>query len=409
MKEVTQRLNAAFMALLLAGFLVLNGCRFFSDSYESASSMDLAGQRAEAIQAYQSYLRNHPATSLAPRIEYRIAKNFEAQSDYTNAIQWYEKVLTEFPHTDEELHALLDLASLYHDKIKDASQAYAFNQRAFARYMENIQIHDAVQALVDAQYQTATALFLQKNYKGTVVLLDGIGKTYPSAFVPPDALAKVDALKDRARRADAIATASVDLIFVRNETAFNKAYETDFPVVDQDDSVILSPDGSRMAERKRAGNGVEYLYVAKVPSKGDRARFSLLPQTFGAEKPIWSPDGQNLVYWRIHKGTRTLVKTNVKTLATQTMFYTQSHSLGMNPAYHPASNKIAYVYEGKVCLTNTNGPYYITLLKTAQKLDYTADLSWSTDGTMIRCRQNPKRGKPFDDLLVLDVSAANNP
>jgi hypothetical protein len=102
-----------------------------------------------------------------------------------------------------------------------------------------------------------------------------------------------------------------------------------------------------------------------------------------------------------------LEKTNVETRVTQTLFYSKSNTLGIHPAYHPAGNKMAYVYGGKVCLINTDGPIYKTLLKPNQSLNYTAELSWSNDGTMIRCRQTNKHGNGFDELLVLDVTTNN--
>lgn len=378
-------------------------------SFETAQSLDQSGKTAQAISAYQSYLKNHSTSTLAARACYRIAKNYEEQSDYTNAIIWYEKTIVDYPRTDEEVHALFDLAALYHDKLKNPSKSLEYNQKAFARYMENTQIRDAIQSLIDAQYQTATAMFVQKNYKNAADALEGVFKTYPSVFISPDTRAKIDSLADRSRRAEAISKASVDLISLKSEGPFNKSFEADFPPADLDENVLPSPDGTHLAARRKAPNGVYYLYVAKVPAKGDKAVFKLIKQTFGADKPAWSPDGKELVYWKTNKSNRKLEKTDITTMAAQTLFYTQSNRLGVHPAYHPAGNKIAYVYEGKVCLINTGGVYYKSLLKTKQKLDYTAELAWSMDGTMIRCREAGKPGKAVDQLLELDVAASNNP
>jgi hypothetical protein len=397
------------MTALLLFVVLVSGCQFFSGSFESVSVLDQSGKSAQAIQAYQDYLKKYPMTSLGPRIYYRLAKNYEAQSDYTNAIKWYEKILGEYPHTDEELHALLDLADLYQDKLKNPVKTMEYNQRAFSRYMDNIQIRDAIQSMIDAQYLTATAQFSQKNYKGTDDALDVIAKTYPPVFIQPDTRAKIDSLADLSRRAQGIAKAGVDWIVLKNEIPFNKSYEQDFLPPVQDDQVMQSPDGDYLAERKRAPNGNYYLYVAKISSQSDKATFNLIPQTIGAELPAWSPDGRDLVYWQTGRKIRKLQKTNVQSRITQTLFFTRSNSLGIHPAYHPAGNKIAYIYEGRVCLVNTGDTSYKQLLKTSQKLDYTADLAWSMDGTMIRCHQTDKSGKLMDELLVLDISAPTNP
>ena len=393
------------------GFSALTGCNYIglSNSFESAASLDQAGKPAEAIQAYRGYLNLHPSTSLASRIYYRIARNYEAQSDYTDAIQWYQKILAGFPNTDEELHALLDLATLYHDQLKDPAKAMDYAQKAFNRYMENGQIRDAIQTLVDVQYSTADALFTQKNYKGSLETLGNIYKIFPMLFIPAATQAKIDDLSDRSRRAWEIAKASVDWIVLKSQIPFNKGYEVYFPASLQGDSVIPSPTGDFLAERKLASDGKYYLYVAKITPQSDQAEFKLLPQTFSAESPSWSEDGRNLVYWQKSGRTRRLLKTDVRTRSTQTLFYSRSGSLGIHPAYHPAGNKIAYVYAGKVCLQQTDGAGYKQLLKTSQNLDYTAELTWSSDGTMIRCRQANDRGKTADELLVLDVSAPNTP
>ena len=411
MQKVTK---SPFGILCLFSCLVLlSGCGLFSASYEAAAQLDQTGKSAQAITAYSTYLKDHKGSILTSEIYYRIAKNYEVQSDYDNAITWYQKILTEFPQTDQEIHALLDLAGLYQEKLKNSSKAMEYDQRAFGRYMDNIQMKGAIQSLIDAQYLTATAFYTQKSYKDVTGALDGIYKTYPIVLISPDTRAKIDSLADRSRRAEEVAKASVDLIVLKNEIPFNKSFETDFPVVTEDaDKVIASPDGDYIAARKKAPNGVFYLYVAKVPVQGDQVVFKLIKQTFGADKPAWSPNGEELLYWRTAGGLRKLEKTNIKNMVTQTLFYTKSQSIGLHPAYHPAGNKVAYIYEGRVCLINTGDTLYKQLLKTKQKLDYTADLTWSTDGTMIRCAQVDQKDKQkfqLDELLVLDVATAGNP
>jgi tetratricopeptide (TPR) repeat protein len=398
--------------LLLALFLflgLLGGCQYWGGSFESAAALDQSGKSAQAIQAYLQYLNHHPDSVLAARIHYRIAKNYEAQSDYYNAIEWYGKILKDFPHSDEELHALLDLAALYQDQLKEPSKAVDYDQRAFSRYMDYAQIRDAIQTLVEFQYQTATALFTQKDFKGTDETLTNVYKTFPLVFIPSDGRAKIESLDDRARRALEIAKASVDWIVLKNELPFNKSYEGDFEAPDKAEQTLASPDGNYLAERKKASNGNYYMFYAKVTPNSDTAKFIPLLQSFGAESPAWAPDSQSLVYWQTVGKIRKLQKTDVPTKSTRTLFYTRSVNLGIHPAYHPAGNKIAYIYAGKVCLVSIGEQGYKQLLKTKQNLDYTAELSWSFDGTMIRCRQAEKHRKILDELLVLDVSAPNNP
>ena len=73
-----------------------------------------------------------------------------------------------------------------------------------------------------------------------------------------------------------------------------------------------------------------------------------------------------------------------------------------------AGDKTPVIFDGLSSSGNTSDAYFKQLLKTKQKLDYTAELQWSTDGTMIRFRQTDKKGKLLDELLFLDVTTSNN-
>jgi tetratricopeptide (TPR) repeat protein len=408
-KTLTPILRVGFTAAFLLFSGLLGGCGFFNGSFESVSALDQSGQSARAVLAYQEYLRKHPATSLAPKIYYRIAANYQAQSDFTSAVVWYEKILSEYPHTDEELHALLDLAALYQDQLKDPAKAEEYSERAFNRYMDNRPIQDSVQPVINAQYLAAAVQFSLKNYKGTDDTLSTIAKTYPYAFIQPDLRGKIDALADRSRRAQDIAKAGVDWIVLKNEIPYDKSHDADFLPPAKDDQALPSPDGLYLAMRKRAADQNYYLYVGKNTPKNGQATLDLVSQTIGAESPAWSPDSQDLVYWQTSRKLRKLQKTNIQSRITQTLFYTKKNSLGIHPAYHPSGNKIAYIYEGRVCLVNTGDAGYKQLIKTKQMLDYTADLAWSIDGTMIRCTQTDKQGHLMDELLVLDLSVPIHP
>ena len=394
----------AFFLLLCC--LNLIGCGYFSDSFEKAAELDKSGQSLMAIQAYQKYLKNHPTTQLNAYINYRIAKNYETLSDYNSALNIYSKICADYPRTDEELHSLLAISSLYRDKLKNNSKAAEYEQKSFSRYLDNVDIRDAVQFLIDGQYSSATALYTQKNFKGAADFAEGIFQAYPTIFIAPERRAKITSFIERARRAESISKDDSDLIILKSEGPFNRSYENDFETDTQNDEKgFPSPDGNFLVSRRKAGNGTYYLYVAKIPKKTDEVKFKLIDQTFGANLPSWSPDSKNLVYVRTARGLRKLEKTNISNInqpSTQTLFFTKSDSLGTKPVYHPTGNKIAFVYSGHVWLINSNGTNK-SLLKTTQKLNYTALLEWSIDGTMIRCRQESKDQK-IDELLQLDVT-----
>ncbi len=411
--------------ILLACVGFLAGCQFFTDPYESAVSLDQGGKSAEAVKAYQNYLKSHPASPQASLISYRIAKNYEAQSDYKNALQWYGQILNNYPKTDEAVHSLLDMAAIYSNKLKDSAKAMEYDQKAFNRYMDNGQLRDAVQSLIEAQYQNALSSFDQKDYKKAEAAAATIFQIYPTSLLLPNTHSKVQSLVDRARRAESIAAASVDAISLSQETAFSPSDSVYFAPANPNEKSLSSPDGSHLVSRKKGSDGFYYLHIAKAPKKG-KADFKRLSKTKGAHQPAWSPDGQELVYCRTVKKQRMLEKINVKTKSIQTLFSTQSSTLGICPVFHPAGNKIAYVYEGRVCLINDGNKgtyvydgsassgnigatYFKQLLKTKLRLEYTAKLEWSMDGTMIRCRQTDSKGKLVDELLALDIAVSGNP
>jgi hypothetical protein len=366
--------------------------------------MDASGKGAQAIEAYQKYLRLRSSGPLAAKACYRVACLHREAGDFEAAIVWYERVLSDHPGTDEETHSLLDLAALYREDVKNSAKSMEYSQRAFVRYMDNGKIQGAAQELVEAQYRTALAFYEKKDYKKAGDTAGAIFQTYPSGFVPVETRAKVDALSDRSRRADLLSRSSVDLVFLRKEEVFNKALEQDFGPIHGPGDRIPSPDGKFVVDRKRAPNGTIHLYLAQVPEKGDKLVFKILKPTFGAGIPSWSPDGKDLIYVRSTGNRKKLERTSIKTKATQTLYWTEGRDLlGTSTAYHPSGSMIAYVYAGKVWVMNPNG--IKSWLKSKETLSYTAGLAWSKDGTMIRYWDlKPGQKNRVENILVLDAN-----
>ena len=393
--------------LVLSSLTILEGCKR-ENLYETTSSLEKAGQYTQAIQLYQNYLRQYPTSTLTSEIYYRIAKDCEQNSDYLGALSWYEKIISEYPESNENLQALLNEADLYRDRLKNNLKAVDYSQRALEHYFENVQVKADVQFLVEAQYQSANALFSQKNFKQANQVATSVFESFPSLFINPDTRAKVEGLVDRTQRVEEVAQADSSAVSLRNETPFNKSFDTDFESNTSTASdKIYSPSGTWVVSRKKWSNSY-YLYLAKVAPKSDKLIFKIIPHTSGANLPDWSPDEQCLVYLRANGSIRRLDKLDLRLYKSQNLFHSNDASLGLYPAYHPSGTKIAFVYGGNVWLVNADGTDK-SLLKTNQKLDYTAQLKWSIDGTMIRCRENSKNGNSIDDLLILDVSKSSIP
>ena len=321
---------------------------------------------------------------------------------------WYEKIIAQYPQTPEGLQALLDESALYKDKLKNTAKAYSYSEKAVGQYFSNSQIKEDIQFLVEAQYQSATAFFAKKDFKSSNQVAASIFEAYPVLFVNPDSRARVEALVDRTRRALGLAQMDASEVSIRGEEPFNKSFEAEFDsntLTAQ--NRVLSPLGDFVVSRKQVSSAY-YLYLAKNDPKGEKFIFKIIPHTSGANLPTWSPDEASLVYLRSIGGGRRLERMDLKTDKSSTIFHSDDASLGLYPVYHPSGSKIAFVYDGNAWLVNSDGTDK-TLLKTNEKLDYTAHLTWSGDGTMLRCQIEGKKQKAVDEVLTLDVGGTFNP
>jgi tetratricopeptide (TPR) repeat protein len=395
------------VSLAALWMIVLAGCQR-NNQLETAASLDKAGQYSQAIELYQDYLRQYPASTLTARVYYLIAKDYGSGADYSNAILWYEKIIAQYPQSQEGLMASLDEAALYRDKLKNNTKAYGYSEKAVGQYFANSQIKDDIQFLVDAQYQSATAFYTKKDFKSSNQVASSIFAAYPVLFINPDSRAKVEALIDQTRRAIALAQMDSSAVSLRSEEPFNKSFEADFASnSSMGENKVVSPLGDWVVSRKLVAHAY-YLYLAKNDPKGEKYVFKIIPHTSGANLPNWSPDETNLVYLRATGSGRRLDHMDLKSNKSSTLFHSDDATLGLYPAYHPSGSKIAFVYAGNVWLVNADGTDK-SLLKTNENLDYTAHLTWSADGTMLRCQQNGKKEKALDEVLILDAGGSFNP
>jgi hypothetical protein len=395
-------LRHLILAFLAA--VAMTGCKPAA-TLEDAAKKEAAGQYKEAVLEYQGYLKAHPTGELSARACYRAAKAYEQQGEYEAAIEWYRKVGSGFPGTPEEVDALLDLGSLYVERLKDDAKGLECYEKALQLYLGRSNIRQAIQALTDAQYLTATAYFQQRDFKRADQAANAILRTYPSVFMPTDTRAKVESLVDRVGRAGAIAGADAVMITVREDLDYNKGFDADFPApFTVDKGTLPSPDRQNLVRLKAGSSGSPSLWLGKAPGpKEKNVVLRSVPGTTGASQPSWSPDGKELVYRRSAGSKRTLEKVDVKTRSTRALFSTTRNTLGERAVYHPAGNKIAFVWEGNVWLINANGTNK-SMLKVRRNLGNRAQILFSSDGTMIRYKDRDAKGKDYEGVLVLDIA-----
>lgn len=389
-------------ALLPVFFALSTGCGPKA-ALEPALEKQKGGDHEAAAAGFQAYLNSHPSSVLAPEAAYRLGLSLEALGRLQEALAAYQKALElSAEEGDAAREALLALGRLHEEKLKNPEKAAVYYEKALARTVQHGPVRKAVQGVVEAKARSATALF-SANDPEAAALAKSVLETYPASFLTPDQRARLEALADRGRRAQMIRQSEPERLYVRQEIPFTNSFEGDFEEsFTVDKGRVPSPDGSLLALIRKTADGRSYLYVGKIDSGSSAVTYRLVPGSTGAAEPIWSPDGRQIAYFREVGQTRHLERVDAATLRRESLYYTGSPTLGLHPAFSPWGDKIAFVYEGNVWVVKADGTHK-ALLRTNQKLDKTARLQWSRDGTLIRYRQKSPDGKLVDGLLVLDV------
>jgi tol-pal system protein YbgF len=79
--------------------------------YEAAQSQRRIGNYQGAITAFQSFVSQHPKSSLAPRAQYWIGDSYYNLRDYKNAIASQQKLIASYGDSSSVPDALLNIAS----------------------------------------------------------------------------------------------------------------------------------------------------------------------------------------------------------------------------------------------------------------------------------------------------------
>ena len=107
------RENRALHVFLFFVFSTFSGgCGYFSDSYESAVSLEESGKNLQAVEAYQKYLKVHSSGPLASLAVYRMAKNYETMLDI---------YINNYPETSIETLKQLAEAGFMNFKMAEAT------------------------------------------------------------------------------------------------------------------------------------------------------------------------------------------------------------------------------------------------------------------------------------------------
>lgn len=144
---------------------------------------------------------------------------------------------------------------------------------------------------------------------------------------------------------------------------------------EDDESPVLSPDGSRIAFSSNR-DGQWHIYLVDVDGSG---LVRVTSDTFPDVQPSWSPDGSRLVFSRGSNTSQGAGLRTAHTDGTDLRVVTTSGS-DQGPAWSPDGGRIAFSRNGNIM---TVGPDGSGLQQLTDSILVAGDPAWSPDGARI--------------------------
>lgn len=114
--------------------------------YEDALNLFKAGKYKEAQQAFQNFLRDYPAGSLAPSAQFWLANTYYAQHDCKSAIDAHNVVVTQHPENNKAPDSMLAIATCQQE-MKDTKAARKTLEKLVVVYSKSPAAESARQRL----------------------------------------------------------------------------------------------------------------------------------------------------------------------------------------------------------------------------------------------------------------------
>lgn len=99
-----------------------------SRGYDTAYNLFKNGNYAEAVAAFQNFLKTYPLSNLAPSAQYWIGNAYFAQRDFKNAIATQQKLLDAYPNSSKVPDAMLNIASSQQELGNTAAARKTLNE-----------------------------------------------------------------------------------------------------------------------------------------------------------------------------------------------------------------------------------------------------------------------------------------
>ena len=102
-------------------------------AYRDAFGLLKAGKYDESIEAFNLFLLDHPNSEYADNAQYWLGETYFVKQEYTAAIDEYRKLITNFPASKKQSHAMLKIGYSY-QRLGELENAQAVLKDLQTRY-----------------------------------------------------------------------------------------------------------------------------------------------------------------------------------------------------------------------------------------------------------------------------------
>ncbi|MCG8432211.1 MAG: tetratricopeptide repeat protein [Candidatus Omnitrophica bacterium] len=207
--------------------------RFIADHPELPQSIDLelyisklylaAGAYNMCRASLQELLAKYPSTqSLAAEIIYLTGRSFEKEDDWDQAVTYYDRVISEYPDTEEAIFLPIYKAKYYQKRVKESRMIAAY-RAAIRHYQAMADRNLGTKIAYRADMLTAYAYTQLEEWKDALTILEMVIHEYKDRFSVEGAVINKILIYRRELRDDVAATeATMQLAQMYPKSAFLK-------------------------------------------------------------------------------------------------------------------------------------------------------------------------------------------
>ena len=165
--------------------------------FEQSSALDQDGAGVAAITAFRRFIKNHPASPLAMRAQFRTAELYETLGDGTKAFNAYQKLVTQYPDTPDFERAVnrqVVIANEYLSGRKVKFLGIAFlpgTDRAEEMFASIIQNAPYSKNAPIAQFNLGLTYERQNRVQEAAKAYQGVLDRYPNSSIADDAMYQI--------------------------------------------------------------------------------------------------------------------------------------------------------------------------------------------------------------------------